>query len=230
MNSQTIIFEKIRKSVIPPPPPIGTPFSVRRIDTLAEERILVDGFSPRSSSRFSFKRILPLPDLPLVRRYVEWHSESNFFQFEVLPLEQWMLQTGCNTRILLRVFEATGRPPLFWNTQLRLHPLNSVWDSLNDDEPDNSEQEPIEDEDISTGVWPSMPTITRIPLLSEDSDLSEQEGEQKTASPEAETRQSAEGFSYNPPSSEEVEVNLGSLIAHYLNSESTADTLNDHLD
>ena len=137
MSSQIIIFEKIRKSVIPPPPPIGTPFSVRHIDTTAEERILVDGFSPRSSARFSFKRTLPLPDLPLVRSYIEWHSESSLFEFEVVPVVQWMLQTGCNTRILHRVFEATGRPPLFWNTQLRLHPLNSVWDSLTDDEPDN---------------------------------------------------------------------------------------------
>jgi hypothetical protein len=230
MSSQTIVFEKIRKSAVPPPPPIGTPFTVTHVDNLAEERILVDGFSPRSSGRFSFKRTLPLPDLPLVRSYVDWHPESSLFTFEVVPVDQWMLQTGCNTRILHRVFEATGRPPLFWNTQLRLHPLNSVWDSLNDDEPDNSEQEPVEDEDISARVWPSMPTITRIPFLNEDSDLSEQEGEIKTASPEAETRQSAERSSHNPPSSEDVEVNLGSLIAHYLNSESTADHFNDHLD
>jgi hypothetical protein len=230
MSSQTIIFEKIRKSAIPPPPPIGTPFTVHHVDTLAEERILVDGFSPRSSARFSFKRTLPLPDLPLVRSYVEWHPESSLFTFEVVPVAQWMLQTGCNTRILHRVFEATGRPPLFWNTQLRLHPLNSVWDSLNVDETDNSEMEPIEDDDISTRVWPSMPSITRIPLPCEDSDHSDQEEEPKTASPEAETGQSAEGFPYNPPSYEDVEVNLGSLIAHYLNPELTADHLNDHLD
>jgi len=127
------------------------------------------------------------------------------------------------------MFETTGRPPLFWNTQLRLHPLNSVWDSLNDDEPDNSDQEQIEDKDISTRVWPSMPTITRIPFLNEESDLSEQEREVVTASPEAEMRQSAEHASHNSPLPEDAEVNLGSLIAHYLNSESTADHYDDHL-
>ena len=229
MNSQTIIFEKIRSSVIPPPPPIGTPFSVRRIDTLAEERILVDGFSPRSSARFSFKRTLPLPDLPLIRSYTEWHPEPSLFEFEVVPVGQWMLQTGRNTRILHRVFEATGRPPLFWNTQLRLHPLNSVWESLNENDPDNSEQEPAEDEDICTRVWPSMPTITRIPFLNEESDFSEQEREVKTTSLEAETRQSADGASHNSPHTEDAEVNLGRLISHYLNPDSTADHNDDHL-
>jgi hypothetical protein len=229
MNSQTIIFEKIRKSVIPAPPPIGTPFSVRRIDTLAEERILVDGFSPRSSARFSFKRTLPLPDLPLIRSYTSWHPESSLFEFEVIPVEQWMLQTGCNTRILCRVFEATGRPPLFWNTQLRLHPLNSVWESLNENNSDNSEQEPIEEDDISTRVWPSLPTIKRIPFLNEESDFSEQEREVETTSLEADTRQSADGAPHNSPLTEDVEVNLGRLIFHYLNSESTADHSDDHL-
>ena len=229
MNSQTIIFEKIRKSMVPPPPPIGTPFTVRHIDTAAEERILVDGFSPRSTARFSFKRTLPLPDLPLVRRYVEWHSESNLFKFEVLPVEQWMLQTGCNTRILLRVFEATGRPPLFWNTQLRLQPLNSVWDSLIDDEPDNSDQEQMDDDDISTRVWPSMPTITMIPFLNEDSELSEQEKEVEAASLGAETRQSTDHAPHSSPLSEDMDVNLGNLIAHFLNSEATAIHDDDHL-
>ena len=140
-----------------------------------------------------------------------------------------MLQTGCNTRILLKVFETTGRPPLFWNTQLRLHPLNSVWDSLNDDEPGNSDQEQIEDEDISTRVWPSMPTITRIPFLNEESDLSEQEKEVETASPGTETRQSAEHAPHSSPLSEDMDVNLGNLIAHFLNSEATAIHDDDHL-
>ena len=140
-----------------------------------------------------------------------------------------MLQTGCNTRILHRVFEATGRPPLVWNTQLRLRPLNSVWGALIVEEPDNCEHESTEEDDTSSRVWPSMPTITRIPFPNEDTD-SEQEGVIKTAPPDAQTRQSAEGSPYNPPSSDDVEMTLGNLIAHFLNSESTADTHNDHLD
>ena len=152
----------------------------------------------------------------------------SLFTFEVVPVEQWMQQTGCNTRILHRAFEATGKPPLFWNTQLRLHPLNSVWDSLNADEPDNSELEPMEDEDTSNRVWPSMPTITRTPSLIEDSDPSEQEG-LSTALLAADAETSAEGSSNNIPSFENSEMNLGGLIAHYLNFEPVADHLYDHL-
>ena len=33
-----------------------------------------------------------------------------------------MERTGCNTRILHKVFEATGRPPMFWITQQFLRP------------------------------------------------------------------------------------------------------------
>ena len=229
LSSQTIVFENISKSAVPPPPPIGTPFTVTHADTQTEERILVNGFSPRSSGRFSFKRTLPLPDLPIVRSYVDWHPNPNLFTFEVVPVDQWMHQTGCNTRILFRVFKATGKPPLFWNTQLRLHPLNSNWGSLNGEDLDNSEQEPAEEDDISSRVWPTMPTITRIPFLNEDTD-SEQEGGTKTVSPDPETRQSEDGFSYNPPSPDDVEMIPSSPSAHNLGTEPTADTLNDHLD
>jgi hypothetical protein len=127
------------------------------------------------------------------------------------------------------MFETTGRPPLFWNTQLRLQPLNSVWDSLIDDEPDNSDQEQMDDDDISSRVWPSMPTITMIPFLNEDSELSEQEKEVEAASLGAETRQSAEHAPHRSPLSEDMDVNLGNLIAQFLNSESTANHDDDHL-
>jgi hypothetical protein len=190
MNAQPIHFEIIGDSLIPPPPPIGTPFSVRRVDTCREERVLVNGFSPRTSARFSFKRTLPLPDLPLIRSYTEWRPEQNKFEFEVIPVDQWMMLARCNTSILHRVFEATGRPPLFWNTQLRLQPMNSFWETITNKDSDNSDQEPFDDEDISTRVWPSVPPITRIPFPNEDSECSEQERDVETVQLEADAEDS----------------------------------------
>jgi hypothetical protein len=39
-----------------------------------------------------------------------------------------MERTGCNTRILHKVFESTGRPPLLWSNQQYLRPHFEVLD------------------------------------------------------------------------------------------------------
>ena len=39
-----------------------------------------------------------------------------------------MERTGCNTRILHKVFESTGRPPLLWSTQQFLRPHSEFLD------------------------------------------------------------------------------------------------------
>ena len=140
-----------------------------------------------------------------------------------------MHQTGCNTRILHRVFEATGKPPLFWNTQLRLQPLNSNWDSLIGEDLDDNEQEPTEDDVISGRDSPPMPTITRSPSLNEDTDIEQEEGTEK-ASLDPETMQPGDGLAYNPPPLDDVEMIHSSPSAHNWGIETSTDSLNDHLD
>jgi hypothetical protein len=90
--------------------------------------IKVNGYSPRTSLRFTHQRTLPLPNLPLVQQYVQWHPKQDLFFFELMPLEEWMERAGCNTRILHKVFESTGRPPMFWITQQFLRPHSEILD------------------------------------------------------------------------------------------------------
>jgi hypothetical protein len=68
-----------------------------------------------------------------------------------------------------------------------------------------------------------------IPFLNEDSELSEQEKEVEAAPLGAETRQSTDHAPHSSPLSEDMDVNLGNLIAHFLNSEATASHDDDHL-
>jgi hypothetical protein len=107
--------------------------------------------------------------------------------------------------------------------------LNSNWSSLIGEDLDDSEQEPTEDDDISSRAWPTMPTITRSPSLKEDTDSEQEEGTRK-ASLDPETMQPGDGFAYNPPSLDDVEMIHSSPSAHNLGIETSTDSLNDHLD
>ena len=59
-----------------------------------------------------------------------------------------MERTGCNTRILHKVFEVTGRPPMFWITQQFLRPHFEIQEvgqgghqTCADDQPSHSRQQ-----------------------------------------------------------------------------------------
>lgn len=80
------------------------------------------GMSPRSERRLRTGLILPLPDLPVIRRYVGWHSQPRNFCFHVMDLVQWQFITKSNTRMVDASFKAAGRPPLFWQFQFQLAP------------------------------------------------------------------------------------------------------------
>ena len=84
-----------------------------------------EGLSPRTSARFMYNWILPMPDLPIANQYIADHPQTSLFQFQLLSLASWTEQTGGNSRILLRALESSGRPPLFWKTQVKLQPLVS---------------------------------------------------------------------------------------------------------
>ena len=98
-----------------------------------------EGLSPRTSARFMYNWILPMPDLPIANQYIADHPQTSLFQFELLSLANWTEQTGGNSRILMRALESSGRPPLFWKTQVRLQPLvNRPW--ARDEDLESSEQ------------------------------------------------------------------------------------------
>ena len=97
-----------------------------------------EGLSPRTSARFMYNWILPMPDLPIANQYIADHPQTSLFQFELLSLASWTEQTGGNSRILMRALESSGRPPLFWKTQVKLQPLVSrPW--VGDEDSESSE-------------------------------------------------------------------------------------------
>ena len=97
-----------------------------------------EGLSPRTIARFMYNCILPMPDLPIAKQYIADHPQTSLFQFELLSLASWTEQTGGNSRILMRALESSGRPPLFWKTQVKLQPLaNKSW--VGDEDLESSE-------------------------------------------------------------------------------------------
>ena len=80
------------------------------------------GLLPRTADHFAMDVILPLPDIPLIRRYILWHPPVEGFYFKLMPVEVWQAQTGANANILFKSFRLTGMPPLLWKTMCHILP------------------------------------------------------------------------------------------------------------
>ena len=141
-----------------------------------------EGLSPRTSARFMYNWVLPMPDLPIANQYIAEHPQCSLFHFDLMSLEDWMVQTGGNSRILMRALESSGRPPLFWKTQLKLQPLdNRPWPRGVDIESldrsnsphkesthkDEEQEEVDEDVDMET-IYHDQMDIGRLKTLSSD--------------------------------------------------------------
>ena len=81
------------------------------------------GLSPRSSQRLRMLRILPLPNTPLVQKFLRWHPHPIKFEFQLMKEDQWRLLTKADLSMLWNSFERNGFPPLFWQFQVLLAPL-----------------------------------------------------------------------------------------------------------
>ena len=82
----------------------------------------IAGLSPRSARRLHITLLLPLPDLPVVNDYIEWHPQPQFFRFYTMDWLIWKMVTGANTRMVHRAFAETGKPPLLWQFQFQVAP------------------------------------------------------------------------------------------------------------
>lgn len=80
------------------------------------------GLLPRTADRLAMVVSLPLPDIPLIRRYILWHPPVEGFYFQLMPVEVWQTQTGANANILFKSFRLTGMPPLLWKTKCQILP------------------------------------------------------------------------------------------------------------
>ena len=80
------------------------------------------GLSPRTARRLHITLLLPLPDLPVVNDYVEWHPPPQVFKFYTMNWLVWQELTGANTRMVHRAFAETGKPPLLWQFQFQVAP------------------------------------------------------------------------------------------------------------
>ena len=87
------------------------------------EGAMMSGLSPRSAQRLKLQRFLPLPDIPLVRKFLRWHTHPVKFTFQVMKEDQWKLLAKADSSVLWNSFERNGFPPLFWQFQVRLAPL-----------------------------------------------------------------------------------------------------------
>jgi hypothetical protein len=72
------------------------------------------GFSPRTSERVQRTLVLPIPDTVISRKYIAWSPENLNFEFRLMPVEQWMEETGASLRMHSQAFEVHGRPLLLW--------------------------------------------------------------------------------------------------------------------
>ena len=68
------------------------------------------GLSPRSAQRLKLLRILPLPDTPLVRKFLRWRRHPVKFTFQTLEEKQWQLLTKADSSMLLNSLEYNGFP------------------------------------------------------------------------------------------------------------------------
>ena len=88
----------------------------------AEFFAAVAGLLPGTAYRLAMDVILPLPDIPLIRRYISWHPPVEGFYFQLKPVEVWQTETGANANILFNSFRLTGMPPLLWKTMCAILP------------------------------------------------------------------------------------------------------------
>jgi hypothetical protein len=86
------------------------------------EFLATAGLLPRTADRLAMDVILPLPDIPLIHRYILWHPPVEDFYFEIMPVEVWQTATGANANILFNSFQLTGMPPLLWKTRYKILP------------------------------------------------------------------------------------------------------------